>query len=276
MNPCTVVITRGKNKGKLCGHVNARCKHVSKLLTCDECGMTFDRSTSYRRHISTHQKTKDKILINIKRKEEEEEEAVPSWSPAVRSQEDIYRKLEHLEKINNSLREEVVELKNKPVTMTHNYITIMGDSNYYHELIHKLGRDNAIKFLTQSCVNGQLLSVFQKLYLDGRQPDDYPVACKDERYFRYLDDDQCLMDDHDGSEIGNVMSRKITDAIIRATNDAIIQDTSNDISSGTQVMDNLHSVQSALCIDTEAMIKDLAIITNNPGHPFFRDDFDAK
>lgn len=238
-NPCKVVITRGKNKGKICGEINSRCKHVSKLLKCSECGMTFDRSTSYYRHINTHAQPKEKkIPLSVTKKLD-----IP----------EIYNKLETLEQQNRNLREEVEVLKQQPVT---NYITIMGTESFYTELISKLGKQEAIEFLTHSNVIGKPLSVFQKLYLDGKNPNDYPVACRDHSHFRYLDDDKQMVDDRDGSNIERVLIPKITDAIILATN-----------ATATPAYDIRERLTH---MDRTTMIEDLAMITNNPNHPFFR------
>lgn len=256
-NSCAVVLTRGKNKGKTCGSVNMRCKHVVELLVCDECNISFDRTTSYRRHMSVHQNTEPFDLSKIK-------VAIKKKAP---NTEIVYNKLLELEKQNNELREEMEILKQTPITT--NYIAVLG-TDFYGDLISKLGKSDAIKFLAESCVDGSPLSVFQKLYLDDKRPDDYPVACKDKLHFRYLDNDKRVVEDQGGNALGTAVSKKITDALLLAANDAL----SREIEGSNTVynMEHILVMQDRLTkLDKLSMIEDLAYITNNPNHPFFRD-----
>ena len=255
-NPCKVIITRGKNKGKVCGSVNAKCKHVSEPLICAGCGLKFDRSTSYYRHINTcisaSKKVPSKIRIAVKPKESSDSTNISN----------VYKRLIDLEEQNSALREEVEELKQKPMT---NYnIAILGN-DFYTELIDKIGsKRDAIEFLAKSYIESPL-DVFQKLYLDDRKPDDYPVACRDKLHFRYLDNEKRMVDDQGGSSIGTVVSKQITNAMINAVND----------SNGNSVygLDDIETIRKKLeSLDKDSIIADLACITNNPNHPFFREE----
>jgi uncharacterized C2H2 Zn-finger protein len=263
-NPCAVVITRGKNKGKTCGSINIRCKHVSERLVCVECNMTFDRTTSYSRHIHIHQAAyanDSKIKIAVKKKEETKNKQ-GQIDPN-----DVMVKLLQLERQNNELREEVEVLKQIPVTTT-NYIAVLG-TDFYGDLISKFGKSYAIKFLADCCVEGTPLSVFQKLYLDDKKPNDYPVACKDKLHFRYLDNDKRVVEDQGGTALGTAVSKKITDALLLASNDAMTREMENNT---VYNMDRILVMQDRLTkLDKSSMIQDLAYITNNPNHPFFRD-----
>ena len=266
-NRCDVIITRGKNKGKTCGEVNSRCKHVNEPMICATCGASYTRSTSYYRHLKQHESGSSvdanrpvtpasKIKVCIKKKA---------------GLEDVHAKLERLERQNQTLREEMDILKQTP--MTTNYIAIVGtNANFYNELTQKLGgKEAAISFLTNSCVKGEPISVFQKLYLEGKQPNVYPVACKDNLHFRYLGSNREIIDDQGGKIIGRTVTDKITDAILTASNDVITEEVMDGSNSIYNMID-LASVQQGLSrVTREAMIKDLAVITANPNHPFFRD-----
>lgn len=280
VNSCAVVITRGKNKGKTCGSVNARCKHVSQPLVCEFCKMKFDRSTSYHRHVNTHKKLNDKVRISIKKKYDEVDTTPTNTNSnsnttgtgtatvtantttivtetTIPQIKDVYDKLVQLEQQNSALREEVEELKHKPVT---NYIAVLG-SDFYTDLISKLGKSDAINFLAEKCVQGSPLSVFQKLYLDDKNPEDYPVACKGRAHFRYLDDEKRVVDDQDGVNLGDVMTQKISDAMLLAA---------NEIDRGSVY--NMNHIKERLDqFDKKAMINELACITKNPNHPFFKE-----
>ena len=256
-NPCKVIITRGKNKGKVCGSVNVKCKHVSEPLICSGCGLKFDRSTSYYRHINICTRSKQsvsKIKIAVKPKDQNDTDRSPNIS-------NVYKRLIDLEEQNSALREEVEELKHKPVT---NYnIAILGN-DFYTELVDKIGKQDAIEFLAKSYIESPL-DVFSKLYLDDRKPEDYPVACRDKLHFRYLDHDKRMVDDQGGSSIGSVVSKQITNAVINAVNDC----------NGNSVygLEDIETIRKKLeMLDKDTMIADLAYITNNPNHPFFSEE----
>lgn len=290
-NPCKVIITRGKNKGKQCGTVNLKCKHVSEPLVCSVCKMEFDRTTSYYRHINTHHdgrakpSYKIKVAVNVKNPSPPStvpvsnviETRVASQSastPGSSSVPDsghhpemtkVYNRLMQLEELNNALREEVEELKLKPTTT--NYIAILGN-DFYTELTNKIGRAGAMKFLAEKGTKSPL-SVFQKLYIDDRDPDDYPIACRDKNHFRYLDEQQRMVDDHGGSTIGNTMSQRLTDAVEHAVHDFEIEGHGNTVYG----LENVKRLKERFAkLDQNSVIKELAYMTNNPNHPFFRDE----
>ena len=263
-NPCRVVITRGKNKGNICGNINVKCKHVIDHMMCDSCEKVFDRTTSYYRHINTcdfkvvsrhPHNTKIKVLVSVKAQKTENLQPMSN----------VFNRLDKLEEQNNALREEVEELKLKPTTT--NYIAILGD-NFYTELTNKIGRKNAMKFLAESGTKDHL-SVFQKLYLDDRDPDDYPIACRDKYHFRYMDDQKRVVDDRGGSTLGNALSKQITDAVEHAVHDFEIEGHGNSVYG----LEGVQLLRKRLeLLDKDSVIKELAYITNNPDHPFFRDD----
>lgn len=279
-NPCQVVITRGKNKGSVCGQINAKCKHVSEPLICAICQVNFDRTTSYYRHINSHHEgqakpggNKIKVSVNVKTSplhlqhlpqsqtfKDEDRNTI-----AVTNMTHVFHRLVELEEQNNALREEVEELKLKPTTT--NYIAILGN-DFYTELINKIGREKAMKFIAESSTKHPL-SVFQKLYLDDRNPDDYPIACRDKYHFRYLDSQKRMVDDRGGSHIGTAVSKRLTDAVKHAVHDFEIEGHGNSVYG----LENVQLLKKRLSqLDQDSVIKELAYITNNPNHPFFQDD----
>ena len=268
-NPCKVVITRGANKGKICGQINPKCKHVSEPLTCIVCHTVFDRTTSYYRHINLHHNGKAKLgapLRQCQPSQPSPNQNQPKIKVSVNVKDDslshVYTRLVELEEQNNALREEVAELKLKPTTT--NYIAIVGN-DFYSELTNKMGRENAMKFIAESGIKHPL-SVFKKIYLDDRKPDDYPIACRDRCHFRYLDSQKNMVDDRDGKNIGNVVSKGLSDAVQNAVHDFEIEGHGNTVYGIQQLK------RSLMQLDQHSVIKELAYITNNPNHPFFRDD----
>lgn len=306
-NPCKVLITRGKNKGKICGQVNAKCKHVTEPIICPKCKLSFDRTTSYYRHIKVQHdgnikpdlkpkpkpkpkpepepgpkpewSTLDKIKIQLQPipirikqswskpelEPKPEMDLAPDTDTKPKDQSEIYHRLVQLEEQNNALREEVEELKLKPTTT--NYIAILGN-DFYTELTNKIGRENAMKFIAESGTKHPL-SMFQKLYLDDRDPDDYPIACRDKYNFRYLDNQQRVVEDRGGSNIGTAVSKRLTDAMEHAFHDFQIEGHGNTVY-GLEGVQKLRERLASL--NQDSVIKELAYITNNPNHPFFRDD----
>ena len=265
-NPCRVVITRGKNKGKICGFINSKCKHVAELLICNHCGLKFDRTTSYYRHVnqcnttsSSNKQSKIKISVNVKNNSDELESEKKNIST-------VFQRLAELEEQNTALREEVEVLKHKPVNNFN--IAILGN-DFYTELVQKIGKSDAIKFLAQSCAKSPL-DVFQKLYLDDCKPDDYPVACREgpqrQHHFRYLGHDKKMVDDKGGSTIGRAVSKQIANAMLDAVNDF------NE--NMVYYLDDVETIRKRLQdnIDKERIVNDLAYITKNPHHPFFREN----
>lgn len=265
-NPCKVIITRGANKGKVCGQVNPKCKHVSEPLVCIVCHNVFDRTTSYYRHINLHHNGKAKLGSSKSQDPEDQEERKIKVAVNVKNQPasltHVYNRLIELEEQNIALREEVAELKLKPTTT--NYIAILGN-DFYTELSNKIGRENAMKFIAESGIKHPL-SVFKKIYLDDRKPDDYPIACRDRCHFRYLDSQKNMVDDRDGKNIGNVVSKGLSEAVENAVHDFAGRPENEGYSYTVQQIKN-----SLSQLDQHSVIKELAYITNNPNHPFFRD-----
>ena len=110
--------------------------------------------------------------------------------------------------------------------------------------------------------------MFKKLYIEDRNPDDYPIACRDKYHFRYLDDQKRVVDDHGGSTIGNTVSQRLTDAVEHAVHDFEIEGHGNSVYS----LENVQLLKERLAqLDKDSVIKELAYITNNPNHPFFRE-----
>lgn len=249
MTNCNVIITRGINKGKRCGEVNTKCKHTASPKICDVCGASFNRSTSYYRHIKLHE---NKPKIQLKSDEKQIDMNV------------IIEKLKVLEKQNDDLQSQVNQLKHRKPVNNFNIAVIGSPEDLYKELINQMNgdRETVVRFLTDTCVDGEPLSVFKKLYLDGKSPDDYPVACRDHLHFRYLNTDHKVVDDQGGNNIGKLVSNQLINTLLYAANDNMQKDEFN--------KDQLKLFQDcAVQISRENLVEQLAVLTKNPDHPFF-------
>ena len=273
-NNCLIVITRGKNKGKTCSEVNKQCRHCN--MSCPHCGTNFTIETSYYRHINscrdlvTPKSVKDyitnrkKVKIGVK----QNTHAMSELSGRM-----LLQKIENLEK-------ELEKVKNQPTTI-HQWNIVLG-SNFYEELVSKMGKADAISFLTSIAVQGNGIDVIRKLYLENSAPDDYPIACQNTDHFRYIDSDHQLVDDKGGQSIGRLVSSGIHNAIILAANEMISQQVAGDTNENQSYdrHDTIISIQShiaGLChsMTTERIVSDLAHVTCNPNHPFFLDPNEA-
>lgn len=260
---CQVVISRGRNKGKICGDINQKCKHTTEPMVCSICGTSYTRSTSYYRHIKTHEtqsqvrndKTVDlsKKKLNIRKKTESSNTNDTNEALAAKVRE---------------LQQQVTELQGRETVTNYNIAVIGTSDDLYQELIRKMGgnRETAVSFLANSCTKGKPLEVFEKLYLDGKSPDDYPVACRDNLHFRYLDPDRKLIDDQGGSSIGKLVSNQLMNTFLLASNDKMRTE--------GEVTDKVIQFQERVIelANTQDMIAQLAEITTNPNHPFFVED----
>jgi len=320
---CTVIITRGKNKGKICGDINTRCKHTSEVMVCAICGAEFARSTSYYRHVKKHSDNsapppskpkntkikldiKPKIQANIKVKSDFDSKAKYNFKAQAKAHvnsnsnsktkpepepeppinlnfslqlkspetkpvpnhlnDDILQRLNDIERQNCKLKTEVEELKERPPITNYNIAVIGSSEDLYTELLSLMGGDhqNAMEFLTESCSNENSISVFKRLYLDGKSPEDYPVACRDPLHFRYLDPERQIVDDTDGN-IGKLVSNQLINTYLMAANNTMARD----MLSARDLLLLQEKAASISCKSID-LTEQLALLTKNPNHPFFK------
>lgn len=245
-NSCTMEITRGKNKGKLCKDINRICRHHK--IVCTVCGEVFSYKHTHAAHIRICAGRKK---IHPQRRQTDE------------LQQGIQERLDELEKRNKILESKVLNVEKQPRNI--NNIVVIG-TDFYQELVEKIGKDQAIDFLTVSAP----MDVISKLYLDGKDPMNYPIACKDSDHFRYLDDNSSVVDDHGGRVISDIVIKRIQNAFLMVTNELINESVEQDKdyhASGMvlQMQDKISNYSK------EDIVYQLAEATNIEGHPFFRD-----
>jgi len=227
------------------------------------CGATFsDRSNRYRHEkkvcvniISvpmTLSKPHEKIKITIKRKN-----PTPKRKTEQRSVDNLI--LEEL----RALREQVTEMKNNQnmpvVNVSLNNCVIVG-ADVYQDMVDKLGRDNAIDYLTNENVDE--VDVIEKLYLNDQDPSKYSIACHDNRHFRYLNEERQVIDDRGGDKVKQLVESRVHSAMLYASNQR-----------ESKVSDN---VQDMITGNKGDIIEKLSKVTYNPGHPFFGNQRKSK
>lgn len=262
-NTCSITITRGKNKGKLCKNVNKTCRH--QTIQCPNCGEDFSYKHTYSSHTRicmanrrTEQNDKRKITYIKKRNEHSE----------------ILERLHNLEQENKDLKNKVKKVSEQPRNI--NNIVVMG-TDFFQELASKIGKDSAVKFLSTTATAGKPIDVIEKLYLEGKDPMNYPIACRNEDHFRYLSNDSNghskLVDDRGGAIIGDLMMDRLRNAFLMAANELISKQVDSGIEDDKEA---LRSVQNITTVNKEMIVYQLAAATNNANHPFFLDDGECE
>jgi len=178
----------------------------------------------------------------------------------------------------NRLRARVQKMENEP---RYNNWIIIG-SDMFSEMIEKYGRSEALTFLTKSALTGDSVDVIKKLYLDGVSPEKYPIACRDYHHFRYLNDKREVIDDRGGQSVRKIFTDRAHKAMVLATNEMMQEEfdqyqpdpdtldpTDEDIG---EMFRKLGDVQCRLSSVHALDLERLAGMTNNPNHPFFREE----
>lgn len=279
MDRCQIKISRGKNKGKICGHVHETCRHREN--TCHRCGTFFTHSVSYALHLSQCGK--------VEADTESTGHAVIDVQPVSRPERERER-----ERVERTERERIkCEVKPKserynlnggqphPHTIIVNQITVTDcvfniaappmkiSNNFYTELIAKMGKDAALQFITQTAEDKTPVEIFKKLYIDGVEPNERPIANCGNRHFRF-NTEGGLVDDTTGAGLNKLIRNHIQNTYLQSSNDII----SKQVESSDEMEDDRFvkwaKVQTAatdmICVDVGA---ELAPITYNLNHPFW-------
>jgi hypothetical protein len=252
-NDCIIAISRGKNKGKKCKDVKTICRHQKNK--CAKCGEIF----SYKHTLTAH----SRICVNeCKRKK-----------VLVIKKPNMMERLSTLEQRNRDLEFKVEKVEQQPRV---NNIMVIGN-DFFEELVTKFGgKDAAVDFLTLAATSGKAIDVIDKLYLEGKDPMAYPIACRDDDHFRFRRlEGEKVIDDQGGTMIGDLMMDRLCNAFLMAANELI----SKHVEEGESNPSALHAqaqVQrsiSSVC-DKRNIVYQLAAATHNSNHPFFRDEDD--
>lgn len=272
-NQCSITIKRGRNKGRLCREVNKTCRHQS--IQCPNCGEDFSYKHTYTTHakscaLSVDHKSKPKLRPKPRTIHEHEHEHGHGHGQHVASE--ILARIHNLEQENKSLKDKVQQVADQPRNI--NNIMVIGN-DFFEELTAKIGKDSAVEFLSSAATTGKPIDVIDKLYLEGKDPMSYPIACRNEDHFRYMSNDgqggRKLVDDHGGSIIGDLMMNKLRNAFLMAANELISKHVDGSVETDKDV---LRSVQNIATVDKNVIVYQLAEATNNSNHPFFVDHED--
>jgi hypothetical protein len=274
---CDIVFHKGKNKGQLCGDVSKVCRH--QRMKCTTCGHIFGYKHNYTAHLKTCMgmgMDMDMDMAPAPISKLKPAVKVVKKSPIIiakkpKNKEDdttIIERLSRLEKENKLFEQQLQDQASRPQVNNYYKFVVVGD-NFYDELINVMGKSDAVDFLANAAAKGKPLDVINKLYLEGRDPNKYPIACRHAKpvsNFRYLNNKHQIVDDKGGSSLGRAVSDKIQNAMLRATNE-LIKDGLDNKYDLTHLQRTLASMGNGL-----HLVNDLANVTENELHPFFKDD----
>ena len=257
-NECSISITRGRNKGKLCRDVNRTCRH--KDILCPNCGEEF----SYKHTYTAHAKLCNSADVVVKK-------TIKVKDRIKAGSEEILARIHSLEQQNRDLKDKVQQVVDQPRSI--NNIVVIGN-DFFQELTTKIGKDRAVEFLSSTATVGKPIDVIEKLYLEGKDPMHYPIACRDDDHFRYLSHDdkggRKLVDDRGGAIIGDIMMNRLRNAFLMAANELISKHIREGPDGFDGNVDVLRCVQNIATVDKDEVVYQLAVVTNNSDHPFFR------
>lgn len=242
MIKCQKILLRGKNKGKKCCDVSSRCRHSKSELKC-KCGKVFELQYSYSRHVKTCMKSKKQVKVTAMGMMKEE-----------------------LRKVTDTNEEILKEIKKRPPVLNF-YI---GD-NVYDDLVEKMGKEDAVDFLIRAASDNNPLSVIDKLYLDDRNKEDWPLAYNKEGEFKYLNKNKQMIVDKTGTEIVKLFG-KVHNAMIQAVSEMINKNLTGQSVDGMYDTYNLQKIQGNLykmCGRTELLCGKFKKKIINQVHPFF-------
>lgn len=254
VNQCTIPISTGMNKGKLCKDINKYCRH--KPCKCDYCGEIFSHISSMERH--KQKKHLPKSTASTPK---------PQVTIKPKTTNDSYNKLqEEMHTLKNNFEE--INARIKKVEQEPKNIIIIGDEKIFESLTRKFGSDEiAMQFLLEHTQPENSIDIVDKLYLEGVAKDQYPIACTDDYRFRYLNRSGKIVDDHGGQTIVTKLESEIHNALMEANTKLL-----NNISS--RKVYNIYDLNEQIngyreLNDRNKFRDDLAKKVYNKQHPFF-------
>jgi len=273
VNNCTMIITKGNNKGKMCKDINRWCKH--KRVYCEYCKRTFSYQHSYNGHICVNHKSRfpgppaappDEYQPPSPYQHQPHQHQPHQHQPhqhqppeKIRiSLKPVVSEAQELKEMMYQLKHEINEIRNQPKVHINNLTVITDD--IFSKVVTEMGKQEGVRFLLDSLTgDSECLSIVDKVYLSGKDKNEYPIACKGNNHFRFLASNRKVIDDLGGEIIVSKITGSVQDAIIRAAADTemydikYIQDRIKDLTNGR-----------------DKLRDGLAVKVTNPTHPFFQ------
>lgn len=244
------------NKGKICSDVHRWCKH--RVKKCSVCNRSFKYQHTYDSHVC-EDVSKPKVKVKIKVKTERKEDEMDT---------------QQLVEMVHQLRGEIQEMRNQPTVQINNLTVITDD--IFSRIAKEMGQDQAVKFLLDSLTSKEeCLSIVDKVYLSGKDKNQYPIACKNKDHFRFLGPNSKVVDDVGGHQIVSKITDSVQNAYLKA-NQSLLEGHVN--ATGMKELYSMYDLKlmqekiiSLPSDDRKQRLREeLASKVTNPTHPFFQ------
>jgi hypothetical protein len=266
VNTCTMVITKGPNKKKLCRDVHRWCKH--KSISCSTCHHSFRYQHTYDTH-TCESSTRLKIKVKVK-------PALYDAASRNFSQSQSQSQIETLElkEMVSKLQNELEVIKNQPKVQINNLTVITDD--IFGRMVTQMGQEDATRFLLDSLDNeAECLNIVDKVYLTASDKNQYPIACRNNNHFRFLGPNSKIVDDIGGDLIVSKLTNSVQNAFLKASANLIEGHVKGDQTESLYSMYDMRFVQDRIkqlptADHKEKLREGLATKVTNPTHPFFQ------
>jgi len=144
----------------------------------------------------------------------------------------------------------------------------------YDQIVNQVGKRECIRFLFQS-MDLDIVTIVDKVYLSGKDKDQYPIACKNKTHFRFIGTDHKLVDDINGNLIVSTVIKSVQNAYLKASADLIqghMEDNQIDTLYKKYDIRSVHKriKQISTTVQRERLRQGLVNKVTNPIHPFFQ------
>ncbi len=148
---------------------------------------------------------------------------------------------------------------------------VVGD-NVLDYLKQNLGEKEATNFFLTNVLSKKYGKIIEQTYLEGKNSDEYPMACTNRGHFRFLNESGKLIDDIDGEILVQTLVNCIQNAIL-ITSNKLIKKYMGKISTLYEVYD-IKKIQNEACdiskpINRKKIKEFLIKRIINPSHHFF-------
>ena len=265
---CTIILTRGKNTGKMCGNACQQCHHVNK--TCRGCNEQFNRDATYQLHIKSckyyNTNNSSKIKPQVMLRKQTITESLPHMDRMLAVEKELNKLTRLLQVLPTT------NIVNTTTNVVYQTINI-SDIGAFKTLCDKMGTNEATNFLCKLASKPQIMMLFEKVYLEC-DPSRYPIANNNGKDFMYRDVDNKIIHDEGGHKITQLSERLMKNTFIEAADPLLtrfVKHNEGDHEGDEDDYDKFRELQNGACetqVD-KSFVKELYTKTYNPNHTFF-------
>ena len=136
-----------------------------------------------------------------------------------------------------------------------------------------MGEKPAIDFIARSAIEGNSMRIFEKLYLDDKEAESYPIACRDKNEFRFKEKD--VLTSKKAREMSDLINEKVVNCIINVSIYIIDQsikgnkDIKENMFEGIYNLNKIQGAAQKLNMKKEIFFNKLSKKIKVRDHPFF-------